>query len=156
MRFVSVAFAAFVLLMSLAFAGSYPAVAVEYNALSADTYRVASAPGDVACGASASQDWSYQNAKLIQIRAGEEMFTGGPVGNYNLNMIYIDPVGRTNNGATLNGIYDQNSAPSTWNPVMLWRLPGRDYYNWNYAHPESYVRIPALGTSERPGTLNFW
>ena len=138
------------MLCSLAFAGTYPAVAVEYNALSAATYRVASSPGDVACAATASSDWSYQNAKLVQIRAGEPIFGGASggiiAGGVSLDTIYFDPVGLTNNGASLNGIYSQATNTALWKPRILWKLAGRGCYNWNYVTTANYfVAINAAG-----------
>jgi hypothetical protein len=140
--------------------GEYSVVDATYTALAAGSYRVASAPGDVACAPSGTGDWKYQGAKLIKVSAEEAAFGAGNGGilpsGYSLDTFYIDPVGRTSNGTNLNGAYDQASAPSTWNPIVFWKLPGRDCYNWNYAPAHKYVSIPSIGNSNREGTLNFW
>ena len=123
------------LMFSLAFAGSYPVVPLTYAALSADTYRVATQAGDVACGASASQDWIYQGAKLIEMKSSSAIF-GGPgdalSGDYYFAKVLFDPIGLTGTGSTsLNGTYFQSTNTNEWEPRIFWKAPGRDCYNWN-------------------------
>jgi hypothetical protein len=70
---------------------------LAYSALSSDTYRIASSPGDTACGASAAADNAY-TAKLVSIKTGGEPVLGGTgdalSGDYRLDTVYLDPIGR--------------------------------------------------------------
>ncbi|GEM_PF-1973801 len=134
---------------SLAFAGAYPAVAASYEAFSADTYRLASSEGDVACAPTASGDWLYEGAKLIEIRAGEAIF-GGPddvmTGDDYFDKVYFDPIGLTVNGQVLNGQYYQDPNVNNWKPRVFWKVPGRDCYNWNHFSINTRIGVPVLGT----------
>jgi len=120
---------------SLAFASGYLAIPMAYDALQAGTYRLATQPGDAACAASSSGDFSYQGAKLIQINSTTPIF-GGPgdalSGDYYFAKVLFDPIGLTNNGSTvLNGTYFQSTNTYQWAPRVFWKVPGRDCYNWN-------------------------
>jgi len=153
MRFNAMLFG-IVLAFTLVSAGAYPVVPLTYSALSADTYRVATQSGDVACGASSSQDWIYSNAKLIEIKSASPIF-GGPgdalSGNYYFTKVLFDPIGLTGNGSTsLNGTYFQSTNPAQWAPRVFWKVPGRDCFNWNnviYADPTIGLEV-----ARDPGT----
>ena len=126
----------------------YTTAPVSYTALMPDTYRVATAPGDVACGAVSSQDWSYQNAKLIKISSCSAIF-GGPgdvmSGDYYFDTIYFDPIGLTNGGSTsLNGTYYQSASQNQWSPRIFYKVPGRDCYNWDFIGLSTKVGIQAV------------
>jgi len=108
---------------------------ISYQALAADSYRVATSFGDVSCGATSAQDWSYKNAKMIKVSANNAVF-GGPndtiSGDYTFSSVLVDNVGRTNAGTSLNGTYYASGSPASWSPRVFWKVPGRDCYNWNY------------------------
>ena len=121
------------LAMSLSFAGNYPVAPMTYTAHSADTYRVATAPGDVACGASSSQDWQY-TVKMVEMSSSEAIFGGlndSLPGDYTFDRIYYDPVGITGNGSySLNGTANQSFNQAYWIQRVFFMMPGRDCYNW--------------------------
>jgi len=101
----------------------------KITALPQNTYRLATTQGDVPCGASAAQDWSYQNAKLINVNVAPKTIV---VDGFNLTEVYIDPIGMTNGGSTsLNGIQAFNYLDPSYARV-LYHLPGRACYNWEY------------------------
>ncbi|MCX6771517.1 MAG: hypothetical protein NTX79_05680 [Candidatus Micrarchaeota archaeon] len=132
---LSVILFAVAMLVSAACASTYNVAPMTYTALSADTYRVATQQGDVACGATASQDWMYQSAKLIEMKSTTPIF-GGPgdvlSGDYYFAKVLFDPIGLTGTGSTsLNGTYFQSTNTAQWAPRVFWKLPGRDCYNWN-------------------------
>jgi hypothetical protein len=145
---------AVLLSFSLAFASPYPVVPLTYTALSSDAYRVATQQGDVACGATSSQDYLYQNAKLIEIKSTSPIF-GGPgdalSGNYYFAKVLFDPIGLTGNGSTsLNGTYFQSTNTAQWAPRVFWKAPGRDCWNWNNVTlTEQMIGLNAAGD---PGT----
>jgi len=130
---------ALAILVSLSFAASsaqvYVTGPVLYAALAADTYRVATQQGDVSCGASSSQDWSYKDAKMMKASSTSAIFGGANdslSGNYTFTSVLIDHVGRTTSGpSTLNGTYSASASPSLWVPRVFWKVPGRDCWNWN-------------------------
>ncbi|MFA6907657.1 MAG: hypothetical protein WC263_02415 [Candidatus Micrarchaeia archaeon] len=133
---------------SLAFASAYSVVPLTYAALPADSYRVATQPGDAACAATSSGDFSYQNAKIIQIASNKPIF-GGPddalSGNYYFSKVLFDPIGLTGNGSTsLNGTYYQSANTAQWAPRAFWKVPGRDCWNWNdviFTNPMIGVKV---------------
>ncbi|MFA5929425.1 MAG: hypothetical protein WC861_00930 [Candidatus Micrarchaeia archaeon] len=132
------------LAFTLAFASPYTVVPLTYSALSADTYRVATQAGDVACAATSSGDFSYQNAKMIQI-VSHNPILGGPgdalSGNYYFAKVLFDPIGLTGNGSTsLNGTYYQSANVAQWAPRVFWKAPGRDCFNWdNFAYGDTGI-----------------
>lgn len=133
-KILGTVFAAIIALASLSFAGTYPVVSASYSALGADTYRVTSAPGDVACAPTVSGDWIYSGAKLIKISSGSQLF-GGPgdvmSGDYYFSSVLFDPIGLTDVPGSLNGNYNQTTDKSAWKAKVFWKVPGRDCYNWN-------------------------
>ncbi len=110
---------------------------LTYDALSPDTYRVATTTGDVACGATSAADWSYADAKWVEIKTGGVQLLGGSGtnlinGGYLLEKVYFDPIGRYNNSSsTFNGTFNQSVRKEMWNPTIFWKVSGRDCYNWN-------------------------
>ena len=110
---------------------------LTYTAESSNNYRVATASGDTACASSSTGDWSYQNAKVVTIKAAGSQLLGGSgtnlvSGGYRVETVYFDPIGRTGtNSSSLNGTYNQTANTSLWSPKVLWKVSGRDCYNWN-------------------------
>ena len=145
---------AILLAFSLAFASPYPVVPLTYTALSTSTYRVATQQGDVACAQTSSGDFSYKNAKLVEMKSTSAIF-GGPgdalSGDYYFAKVLFDPIGLTGNGSTsLNGSYFQSTNTAQWVPRVFWKAPGRDCYNWNNVTvTEPMIGVTAAGD---PGT----
>lgn len=120
---------------------------ISYTLLAPDTYRVATSAGDVACGASSSLDWVYQNAKLVLVQSSSSTLGGSfdlTTGSYTFDRVLFDPVGKTNNGDSLNGIYSPPADKNLWKPRVFWRVPGRDCYNWNFV---AYNTGPGVGVN---------
>lgn len=79
--------------------------AANLSVLASDTYRIAATWGDVPCGATAADDWSYQNARMVEVNVGQKTLGGADdylPGDYNLTRILIDPVGAASVAAQLN------------------------------------------------------
>lgn len=119
------------------------------TALAPDTYRVATQMGsDTACGAAASQDWVYQDARLVKMDASPAAVT---VDGYNVSGLYFDPIGMTSSGATLNGVQSTTLAAWQYQPKVLYKIPGKDCYNWV---PENVPNIfQAIGVNGSAGYI---
>lgn len=140
-----------------------------YTGFAPDTYRVATEPGDVECNQNLYDDWIYQDAKLIEIKAQEGGQLGGPgdlvPGDWYTECVLFDPIGRTNNGESLNGTYNQTPDKSLWKPRIFARktsiypnLTGRDCFNWNYVDyndESSFVHYDIAGYGNSGGGYYF-
>jgi len=111
-------------------------VPLTFSALSSDSYRLATTVGDVSCGATSSADLSY-TAKLVEIKTSGSALLGGTgdalSGDYLFEKVLFDPIGRTApNSTSLNGTQNQSASFSTdYVPRILWKVSGRDCYNWD-------------------------
>ena len=114
---------------------------LAYEALSEDTYRIASLPGDTACAATSSGDISY-TAKLIRISSSQYAFGGAndaiPGGNI-VDSVYYEPLAS--------------------NAKVLIKLSGRDCYNWNNipygSSAGSAITFKAAGYGGNNGKIMF-
>jgi len=108
---------------------------ITYNALSSDSYRIATSDGDVACGASSSADLAYV-AKLVEIKTSGTQLLGGTgdglSGDYLFEKVMFDPIGRTGqNSSSLNGTQNQSAVVADYIPRVFYKVSGRDCWNWN-------------------------
>jgi len=134
-------------------------VPLTYNALSSDSYRVATTEGDVACGASSAADYSY-TAKLIEIKtSGSSLLSGtgdALSGDYMFEKVMFDPIGTVSTVSTggINGTQNQSAPVGNYSPKVFWKVSGRDCWNWNnvsYAAQEN----PTLSTSASGNMIKF-
>jgi len=168
MKFIGILFG-IMLAFTLASASSYPVVPMAYDALAADTYRVASQQGDVSCAATSSGDWAYADAKLVEIKSNSPIF-GGPgdamSGDYYFSKVLFDPIGligpNSSLNGSLNGTYYQSNNTAQWAPRVFYKVPGRDCYNWNmltYSPTTGYskmIGIPTANTNNGIQMSGIW
>ena len=134
---------------------------LTYNAQSKDTYRVANIDGDVSCGATSSLDSSYVDAKLIEIKTNGGQLLGGTgdvlSGDYTFEKVLFDPIGITGAGVdSINGTQNQSTAVGSYVPKILYKINGRDCYNWNKVTPGSILKFDTAGdNSAAQGAIYF-
>ena len=120
---------------------------MEYDALSSDTYRVATVSGDTSCGSSSTDDFSY-TAKLVKIKTGGDQLLGGTgdglSGDYLFDKVLFDPIGnaynntnQSQNWAFVSSTFSagtsgtQNYGAASKMPVVFYIVPGRECWNWD-------------------------
>jgi len=148
----------FAMLFVVVLFGTALAQAATITALPQDTYRVATLQGDVACGATAANDILY-TARLIEVDVGSAMLGGGTGVLPNaVNKVLIDPVGWSYaNSAT--PYQNVNASAFEHQPIVFWKVPGRDCYNGVYfnfgSNPSSMIRFDAIGDGNTPGYITM-
>jgi len=111
-------------------------VPLTYSGLSSDSYRVATADGDVQCGASSAADLSY-TAKLIEIKTSGSTLLSGTgdqlSGDYMFEKVLFDPIGTISAVSTggINGTQNQSAVVANYSPKVFYKISGRDCWNWN-------------------------
>ncbi|MEM4555074.1 MAG: S-layer protein [Candidatus Anstonellaceae archaeon] len=110
---------------------------VSITALSTiSNLRVATTEGaSASCGASSNDDYKY-TAKFIEVKASSNAFGGsGALGSYQVDRIYIDPIGvTTTNSTSPNGIqaYSNHTLyPTKISPKVFFKPSGFDCWLWS-------------------------
>jgi hypothetical protein len=89
---------------------------ITYNALSSDSYRIATATGDTQCAGSSSSDYAY-TAKLVEIKTnGQQLISGtddGLTGDYLFDKVLVDPLGLRGSANSYNITATANSTGNT-------------------------------------------